>query len=79
MSPPEVWGPAIWTLFHTLVEQISEEAFPYVSADLFKMIVRICKFLPCPECSKDATIFLAKIKTSDCHQECFEKYSLFIS
>ena len=21
MSPPEVWGPAVWTLFHTLSEK----------------------------------------------------------
>jgi len=65
MSPPEVWGPAIWTLFHTLAERITEEAYPHVSPQLFKMIVRICKFLPCPECSMDATNFLAKIKMSE--------------
>ena len=65
MSPPEVWGPAIWTLFHTLSERITEDAYPHVSPQLFKMIVRICKFLPCPECSMDATNFLAKIKMSE--------------
>ena len=65
MSPPEVWGPAIWTLFHTLAERITEEAYPHVSPQLFKMIMRICKFLPCPECSMDATNFLAKIKMSE--------------
>ena len=27
--------------------------------------MRICKFLPCPDCSNDASIFLAKIKLSD--------------
>ena len=65
MSPPEVWGPAVWTLFHTLGEKINEEAYPYVSNELFKLIVRICKFLPCPECSADASNFLAKIKVSE--------------
>jgi hypothetical protein len=65
MSPPEVWGPAVWTLFHTLGEKINEEAYPYVSNELFKLIVRICKFLPCPECSTDASNFLAKIKISE--------------
>jgi hypothetical protein len=65
MSPPEVWGPAVWTLFHTLGEKINEEAYPYVSNELFKLIVRICKFLPCPECSNDASNFLAKIKMSE--------------
>ena len=65
MSPPEVWGPAVWTLFHTFAEKINEADYPYVSHSLFKMIVRICKFLPCPECSNDASNFLAKIKMSD--------------
>ena len=65
MSPPEVWGPAIWTLFHTLAERVTEEAYPHVSTQLFKMIMRICKYLPCPECSMDATTFLAKIKISE--------------
>ena len=65
MSPPEVWGPAVWTLFHTLAEKINDDAYPFVSHSLFNMIVRICKFLPCPECSIDASNFLAKIKISD--------------
>ena len=61
MSPPEIWGPPIWILFHTLVSKINEDhkiLFP----QLFGFIKRIWNYLPCPECSKDATIFLAKIK-----------------
>jgi len=65
MSPPEVWGPAVWTLFHTLIAKIDERAYPYISPQLCYMIVRICRFLPCPECSTDASNFLAKIKMSD--------------
>lgn len=65
MSPPEVWGPPIWTLFHTLAERIREDAYPLVSLQLFNIIVKICKFLPCPDCSNDASIFLAKINNSD--------------
>ena len=65
MSPPEVWGPAVWNLFHTLCEQLNENAFKSVAPSLFNMIVRICKFLPCPDCALDATIFLANIKFSD--------------
>ena len=65
MSPPEVWGPAIWTLFHTLAEKINENAYPYIIDSMFIMIVRICKFLPCPECSRDASSFLAKINIRD--------------
>ena len=65
MSPPEVWGPAVWSLFHTLAEKINVNAYPYVFPSLFNMIVKICKYLPCPECSSDASKFLAKVKTSE--------------
>jgi hypothetical protein len=65
MSPPEVWGPAVWTLFHTLAEKVREDVYPIVLPNLFNIIVRICKFLPCPECSNDASNFLAKVKISD--------------
>jgi len=65
MSPPEIWGPPIWTMFHTLIEQLNENAYNEVIPSLFAMIVQICKYLPCPECSRDATVFLAKIKLSD--------------
>jgi len=65
MSPPEVWGPAVWTLFHTLAEKLNPNAYNHVISSLFGMIVQICKVLPCPECSKDASNFLAKIKLSD--------------
>ena len=65
MSPPEVWGPAVWTLFHTLAEKVTDQAYPFVKAQLFAQIKRICGFLPCPECSSDATNFLAKVNISD--------------
>lgn len=65
MSPPEVWGPAVWTLFHTLAEKLNPDAYNQVIPSLFSMIVQICKVLPCPDCSKDASNFLAKIKLSD--------------
>ena len=65
MSPPEIWGPPIWTLFHTLSEKINPHLYPLVINSMFGIIVKICKFLPCPECSKDASNFLAKTKSSD--------------
>lgn len=61
MSPPEVWGPSVWRLFHTLIEKMNPNAYTYVINSMFNMIVAICKFLPCPECSRDASNFLAKI------------------
>jgi hypothetical protein len=65
MPSPKVWGPAVWTLFHTLAEKIREDMYPYLSRQLFNIIVRICNYLPCPDCSADASVFLAKIKISD--------------
>jgi len=64
MPAIEVWGPAVWTLFHTLAERVHENAYPFISNQLFLQIVRICKVLPCPDCSTDASIFLAKINIS---------------
>jgi hypothetical protein len=58
MSPPEIWGPATWTLFHTLAEHMNDES---IIPQLFNNIKQICMFLPCPECSKDATIMLNQI------------------
>ena len=65
MSPPEVWGPAVWTLFHTLIEKVNDQAYPFIKVQLFGQIRRICGFLPCPECSSDATNFLAKVNVND--------------
>jgi len=64
MSPIEVWGPAVWTLFHTLAERVSEQAYPIIANHLFSQIVKICKVLPCPDCATDASNFLAKINIS---------------
>ena len=65
MSPPEVWGPPIWTLFHVLAEKINERAYPFYVGQIFRVIKMICSALPCPECTQDATIFLNKIKLQD--------------
>ena len=65
MSPPEIWGPPIWTFFHVMAEKIIEEKFNEVSPQIFMWMKRICHFLPCPECSMHATAFLGKIKPVD--------------
>jgi hypothetical protein len=61
MPPPEVWGPPIWTFFHTLAEKVNEDEFPKIKVILFSYIKRICNFLPCPECSSHAYQFLARV------------------
>lgn len=59
---PEIWGPPIWTLFHTLAEKINEPDYSKIGLELYGFIRQICNYLPCPECSQHATRFLANIK-----------------
>lgn len=65
MPSPEVWGPPTWTLFHVLTQKINEEHFKTIMPQLFNHIKRICSFLPCPECSQHAKLFLDKININD--------------
>lgn len=66
MSPPEIWGPPVWRLFHTMAAQINDEKLiPAVMAH----IKRICAYLPCPECSKHATEFWSRVKSPTNKQE----------
>ena len=62
---PEQWGPPVWRFFHTLAEKIKDPAFPIIGKHLFGYIHRIAGYLPCPDCSKHAKLFLAKINISD--------------
>ena len=62
MSPPEVWGPLVWALFHTLSAQLGNAD---LIGPLFAHIQRACAFLPCPECSQDATNFLKQVKLNE--------------
>jgi hypothetical protein len=64
------WGPATWTLFHTLAAKINENDYNTIGIDLFMMIKNICGYLPCPECSEHAkksldAINLDKLKTKE--------------
>ena len=61
MSPPEVWGPPIWLFFHTITTKVKDGLDVNVYKGLFRIIKTICKNLPCPTCSADATLFLSKI------------------
>ena len=62
MPPPEIWGPATWTLFHVLAEKVNEFAYPRIAGQIFDVIKRISSALPCPECAQDASIFLGKVR-----------------
>jgi len=62
MSPPEIWGPPVWTLFHCLSACIKDDnSFLHLRKSIFQIILSICKNLPCPFCAQDASLFLGKI------------------
>ena len=65
MSPPEIWGPAVWILFHTLLEKVDNYYYLNVYRSMFRIISRICLYLPCPDCASHANKFLIKLKTTD--------------
>jgi hypothetical protein len=57
----ETWGNNIWYLFHSLAHKIREDKFESQKNNIIFIIKTICNTLPCPDCSKDATIMLSKI------------------
>ena len=56
-----IWGPPVWTLFHTFTEKLVEERYSIIAPQLFNFIKRICSVLPCPECSQHASAFWARV------------------
>ena len=51
----KLWGPPTWFLFHTLAEKIKEDKFDTMKIDIINMIKRICRNLPCNDCSGHTT------------------------
>jgi len=49
-----VWGPATWTLLHTLAAKVIENEFAKERTSLIEFIHEICGCLPCPECRSHA-------------------------
>ena len=72
------WGPAVWLLFHTIVEKIKEPDNTRLCRELFYQIKNICKFLPCPDCASHATSNLANVNISRINSKSDLKQILFI-
>lgn len=72
------WGPAVWLLFHTIVEKIKEPDNTRICRELFYQIKNICKFLPCPDCASHATANLANVNISRINNKSDLKQILFI-
>jgi len=49
-----VWGPATWTLLHTLAAKVIDSEFAKERSSLIEFIHEICGCLPCPECRSHA-------------------------
>lgn len=54
MVSKNVWGPAVWYLFHTLSFKMREEHFHQLKDELLGHFISICGNLPCPECAQHA-------------------------
>lgn len=72
------WGPAVWLLFHTIVEKIKEPDNTRLCRELFYQIKNICKFLPCPDCASHATSNLANVNISRINSKSDLKQILFM-
>lgn len=57
----ETWGNNIWYLFHSIAHKIREDKFEFHKKNIFFIIKTICNTLPCPDCSKDATLMLNRV------------------
>ena len=64
MPSSEVWGPSVWTFFHTLAEKIKPEFFADNKVQVLKITTDICKNLPCPSCTQHATQYIEKMNTT---------------
>ena len=64
MASKDTWGPATWTLFHTLAEKIKDDDYAELLPDMLVMIKRICMNLPCPDCSAHAIQIMSKISAN---------------
>jgi hypothetical protein len=76
MASKDTWGPATWTLFHTLAEKIQDTQFNDTKSDLLTFIKRICSNLPCPDCAAHATQYTSKLTPN--HFTSKEQFKLFL-
>lgn len=56
------WGKTTWILFHSLSYNLIDDSHAII---LFREIVNLCKYLPCPICTKHATSYLKNKKITN--------------
>jgi hypothetical protein len=55
------WGRSTWELFHAMGEKINEDFYAKNNHMILNIVKQICKNLPCPDCARDATIFMNSV------------------
>jgi hypothetical protein len=59
---PKIWGPPVWIFLHTFSVNISEYGYSKIGTQFYSYLTRICRQLPCPDCSEHATKFISNVK-----------------
>ena len=52
------WGQPTWMFLHTLSLKLTDQTYPVLKIEVFKMIQLLCASLPCPECASHATEYM---------------------
>lgn len=60
-----VWGPAVWSFFHTSAAKLKPECFANTGKALLSHIIIICNNLPCPDCALHATNYMNQININN--------------
>jgi len=55
------WAPPTWIFFHTFAAKINKQFFEANRDQCLSIIKMACSCLPCPECTRHATHFLATV------------------
>ena len=55
------WAPPTWIFFHTFAAKVNKQFFEANRDQCLSIIKMACSCLPCPECTRHATHFLATV------------------
>lgn len=59
----QIWGNITWKLFHCFTIKINDDATYHQIQECIDIIKSICRNLPCPICSQDASVLLRQVNT----------------
>ena len=64
MSGLSRWAPPTWIFFHTFAAKINKEFFELHRDQCLSIIKMSCHCLPCPECTRHAIHYLARVNSN---------------